>query len=136
LKSATLRWWQAIDRGAVHVGEIDHFLSELDWDQDLIWFWHNKTRPWSGNGSVKSKVSICQPIVAVGSSVGRDGTADALWGIAEPAKKVSVKVVGDDITVTAPAGVVRLHKQGDRLVGTFTVTWRPHGGALPGQYIQ
>jgi hypothetical protein len=98
--------------------------------------WHSKTRPWSGNGSVKSKVSICQPIVAVGSSVGRDGTADALWGIAEPAKKVSVKVVGDDITVTAPAGVVRLHKQGDRLVGTFTVTWRPHGGALPGQYIQ
>jgi hypothetical protein len=38
LKSATLRWWQAIDRGAVHVGEIDHFLSELDWDQDLIRF--------------------------------------------------------------------------------------------------
>jgi hypothetical protein len=54
LKSATLRWWQAIDRGAAHVGEIEHFLSELDWDQDLIWFWHNKTRPWSGNGSVKS----------------------------------------------------------------------------------
>src|ERR1700730_4453392 len=24
LKSPTLRWWQAIHRGAVHVGEIDH----------------------------------------------------------------------------------------------------------------
>jgi hypothetical protein len=43
LKSATLRWWQAIDRGAVHVGGIDHFLSELDWDQDLIRFWRSKT---------------------------------------------------------------------------------------------
>jgi hypothetical protein len=56
------------------------------------------------------------------NSVNRDGTADVLWGITEPLNKVPVRVTGDDVMVTALAGIVQLRRQGDQLVGTFTVT--------------
>jgi hypothetical protein len=64
------------------------------------------------------------------NSVDRDGTANAIWGGRNP-RRCPAQAGGDDITMIAPAGIVRLRRQWHQLVGTFTVTWENGGAGRP-----